>query len=150
MGFDFKLPDLGENVESGDVVSVLVKEGDQITPEQSVFEIEAGKSVLELPCPQGGTVTKIHVAKGAKVKVGETLLSLDSGNGSSPKAAAAAAPAKAAPAEKPAEAKPAPKEGRICSGQTGQARDRQSRADFHAQAASRRSGHASPGSRVGR
>lgn len=102
MGFDLKLPELGENVDSGDVVSVLVKEGDEIKPEQSVFEIEAGKSVLELPCPQGGTVTKVHVSKGSKVKVGEILLSLDSGNGSSAKPAAAAAPAKAAPAEKPA------------------------------------------------
>ena len=32
MPVDFKLPDLGENIESGDIVSVLVKEGDEVQP----------------------------------------------------------------------------------------------------------------------
>src|SRR5438093_1356210 len=77
MAFDFKLPDLGENVESGDIVNVLVKEGDEIQPEQNVFEVETGKAVVELPCPQGGKISKIHVQKGSKVKVGDSLLSLE-------------------------------------------------------------------------
>ena len=35
MAIDFKVPDLGENVESGDIVNVLVKEGDEIQAEQA-------------------------------------------------------------------------------------------------------------------
>src|SRR3982074_3532779 len=91
MAIDFKLPDLGENVDSGDVVNVLVKEGQEIQADQSVMEIETGKAVVELPCPYAGRITKIHVKKGAKVKVGQPLLSLE-GDG---KQAKAKEPAKA-------------------------------------------------------
>ena len=48
MAIDFKVPDLGENVESGDIVNVMVKEGDEISADQSVMEIETGKAVVEL------------------------------------------------------------------------------------------------------
>ena len=51
MAIDFKVPDLGENVESGDIVNVMVKEGDEIQADQGVMEIETGKAVVELPCP---------------------------------------------------------------------------------------------------
>jgi pyruvate dehydrogenase complex dihydrolipoamide acetyltransferase long form len=104
MAIEFKLPDLGENVESGDIVSVLVHEGDTISAEQGVFEVETGKAVVELPCPHAGRIAKIHVQKGSKVTVGETLLTLDGSNGSAP--AAAQDQSKAA---KPAAAPPAPK-----------------------------------------
>src|SRR5438477_10158260 len=77
MAIDFTLPDLGENIESGDIVSVLVKEGDEIQADQNVLEIETGKAVVELPCPYPGRITKVHVQKGSKVKVGDPLLSLE-------------------------------------------------------------------------
>ncbi len=101
MPVDFKVPDLGENIESGDIVSVLVKEGDQVAAEQPVFEVETGKAVVELPTPHAGKITKIHVEKGSKVKVGDSLLTIETG---APAAAAKAAPATTAPAA----AKPAP------------------------------------------
>ncbi|HEX3727423.1 MAG TPA: 2-oxo acid dehydrogenase subunit E2, partial [Pirellulales bacterium] len=88
MPTDFKVPDLGENVESGDIVNVLVHEGDEIQADQGVMEIETGKAVVELPCPIGGRVTKVHVHKGSKVKVGDPLLTVEGSNSS------AAAPAK--------------------------------------------------------
>ncbi len=80
MAIDFKVPDLGENVESGDIVSVLVKEGDEIQADQGVMEIETGKAVVELPCPYPGRVTKVHVQKGSKVKVGDPLLTVEGNN----------------------------------------------------------------------
>jgi pyruvate dehydrogenase E2 component (dihydrolipoamide acetyltransferase) len=89
---DFKLPDLGENIESGDVVSVLVKEGDAIQAQQDVIEIETDKAVIAVPSDVGGTVTKIHVARGQSIKPGQVILSLQ------PAAAGAAAPAKSTPA----------------------------------------------------
>ncbi len=93
MAQDFKLPDLGENITSGDVVRVMVSEGDTIQPNQPVIEIETDKAVLEVPCPFGGRVTKVHVKQGQKAKVGAPLISVET-NG----AVAAAAPAKDAPA----------------------------------------------------
>jgi pyruvate/2-oxoglutarate dehydrogenase complex dihydrolipoamide acyltransferase (E2) component len=105
MGIDFKVPDLGENVESGDIVNVLVKEGDEISADQGVMEIETGKAVVELPCPFPGRVTKVHVHKGSKVKVGDPLITVEGNNA----AAAGKAKSVAAPASKPA-AKPAAEE----------------------------------------
>ncbi len=76
---EFKVPELGENIESGDIVNVLVKEGDEVQADQPVFEVETGKAVVELPTPQAGKITKMHVQKGAKVKVGDALLTIESG-----------------------------------------------------------------------
>jgi pyruvate dehydrogenase complex dihydrolipoamide acetyltransferase long form len=106
MNIDFPIPELGENIHSGDVVNVLVQEGQQVRPDQGVLELETDKAVVEIPCPHAGTVTKVHVKKGDTVKVGQTVLSLDVPDGaeSPPKnkpAAAAAPPAPRGPAAEP-------------------------------------------------
>lgn len=77
MAIDFKLPELGENIKSGDVVSVLVKEGDQIQANQGVVELETDKAVVEVPCPHAGRVTKIHVQKKQTVPIGGLLISIE-------------------------------------------------------------------------
>ena len=51
MNLEFTLPELGENIESGDVVSVLVREGDVIAGNDGVIEVETEKAVVEIPCP---------------------------------------------------------------------------------------------------
>jgi pyruvate dehydrogenase E2 component (dihydrolipoamide acetyltransferase) len=106
MATAFTLPDLGENIDSGDVVSVLVAPGDTVKPGQAVLEVETDKAVIEVPCPPGGVVKEVLVTKGETVAVGQKLLSLEAAG-----AAAAAPPASAAatapPAEKPAAARPA-------------------------------------------
>lgn len=84
MANDFTVPNLGENVEEGDIVKVMVSEGEEITADQNVMEIETGKAVVELPCPFAGKVTKVHVAEGSKVKVGDKLLTIESSDGKSP------------------------------------------------------------------
>src|SRR3954449_4988528 len=109
MAIDFKVPDLGENVDSGDIVNVMVKEGDDVQAEQSVMEIETGKAVVELPCPYPGRVTKVHVQKGSKVKVGDSLLTVESGN-ASPAKAKSQTPAEKSAVEKPPAEKQAPDE----------------------------------------
>jgi len=76
MAIDFVLPELGENIESADVVNVLVAEGDQIHANQSVVELETDKAVVEIPCPHAGKVVKVHVRKGQKIKVGEPLITV--------------------------------------------------------------------------
>jgi pyruvate dehydrogenase E2 component (dihydrolipoamide acetyltransferase) len=77
MNIDFKLPALGENVTSGDVVTVLVREGDVIAANAGVMELETDKAVLEIPCPHAGKITKVLVAKGQNVKVGQPILSVE-------------------------------------------------------------------------
>ncbi len=99
MATEFKLPDLGENIASGDVVTVFVSEGDVVKPGQPLLEVETDKAVIEVPCPPGGLVEKVLVKKGDTVKVGETLVLLGSMVDAAPKPAAAA-PAK--PAAEPA------------------------------------------------
>jgi len=74
---DIKLPNLGENIESGDIVSVLVKEGDEIQANQAVVEVETGKATVELPSPHAGKVVKLHVKPGQSVPVGGLLLSIE-------------------------------------------------------------------------
>ena len=105
MATEFKLPDLGENIASGDVVTVFVSEGDIVKPGQALLEVETDKAVIGVPCPPGGLVSKVLVKKGDTVKVGQPLVLLEAA-GSAPAAAETpAAPPVAAPA--PARA-PAP------------------------------------------
>src|SRR5262249_8560172 len=105
---DVKLPDLGENIESADVVSVLVKEGDVIKREQDVIEIETEKAVMAVPSDGAGKVTKIHVARGQTIKPGQVILSLEASTAGAAGPAKSAAPAKesAAPPKAPTAAKP--------------------------------------------
>ncbi|MBL8827761.1 MAG: 2-oxo acid dehydrogenase subunit E2 [Planctomycetaceae bacterium] len=101
MAIDFKLPNLGENIDSGDIINVLVKEGDVISANQGIVEVETGKATVEIPCPHAGKIAKLHVKAGQSAKVGSVLVTIEAG------ATAAAAPAKAAPAA-PAAAPAAP------------------------------------------
>ena len=59
MAIEFQLPELGENIESGDVVNVLVQEGETIAGNTGVIELETDKAVVEIPCPHAGRVSKI-------------------------------------------------------------------------------------------
>jgi pyruvate dehydrogenase E2 component (dihydrolipoamide acetyltransferase) len=74
---EFKLPELGENVSSGDVLRVLVKPGDTISKEQPVLELETDKATIEVPSSVEGQVKDIKVKSGEKVKVGQVILTVD-------------------------------------------------------------------------
>jgi len=87
---EFKLPDLGEGLTEGEVVRWLVKEGDAVTLNQPIVEVETAKAVVEIPAPYAGTVVKLHAGEGDTLDVGAPLLSVDTGGGSG---AAAAEPA---------------------------------------------------------
>ncbi len=76
---EFRLPELGENIESGDVVKILVSAGDTITKDQSVMEIETDKATIEVPAPVSGMIEKIHVNEGDKILVGQLMMTIDEG-----------------------------------------------------------------------
>ncbi len=77
MSKEFKLPELGENIESADVVSVLVKAGDKVEKEQSIIEIETDKATVEVPSSVEGTIKEVLVKQGDKIKVGQVLIKVD-------------------------------------------------------------------------
>lgn len=81
MAIEFKLPELGENIESGDVVNVLVEVGDSVTEGQSILEIEAGKASMEIPSPTTGTISAVHIVQGETVSVGQLAFTLEPGGG---------------------------------------------------------------------
>ncbi len=107
--FDFKLPDLGEGVHEGQIVNVLVKEGEPINEFQPMLEVETDKAAVEIPSPKGGKVAKVHVQAGQMVKVGQIMITIDdAGGGSAAPAAPTAKPAAASAPAKPAAPPPAP------------------------------------------
>jgi pyruvate dehydrogenase E2 component (dihydrolipoamide acetyltransferase) len=81
MATEIKLPALGENVPGGDIVDVKVKVGDDVKPEQPLFEVEAEKSTVAVPSPLGGRITKLLVKKGDHVETGQALAMIEEGNG---------------------------------------------------------------------
>jgi pyruvate dehydrogenase E2 component (dihydrolipoyllysine-residue acetyltransferase) len=74
---EFKLPELGENIEQGDLVRLMVAPGATVSPGQSVVEIETDKAVVEVPSSVGGTVQEIRVKEGEKIKVGQVIFTVD-------------------------------------------------------------------------
>ena len=77
MALEFKLPELGENIESGDVTRVAVAVGDTVSEGQTLLEIEAGKATMEIPSPADGIVTALHVQEGDSVAPGQLAVEID-------------------------------------------------------------------------
>jgi pyruvate dehydrogenase E2 component (dihydrolipoamide acetyltransferase) len=88
---DVKLPKLGEGADSGVVVTLLVKEGDEVSDGQPMLEIENEKAVAPIPAPASGVVSRIRVKVGDRISVGQSLMSIDLSAGS-PEAGEAKAP----------------------------------------------------------
>src|SRR5438552_1805152 len=76
MAYEFRLPDLGEGLDEGEVVHWLVQEGDLVKEEQPIVEVMTDKVTVEIPSPRAGTVLKICVGEGDVVPVGTTLLTI--------------------------------------------------------------------------
>ncbi|MCK9494020.1 MAG: 2-oxo acid dehydrogenase subunit E2 [Dehalococcoidia bacterium] len=106
---DFKLPSLGEDIQEADVLKLLVSEGDTVTVDQPLMEIETEKATLDVPAEAAGTISKIHVAEGDTITVGQLIITIESGD-SAAQQAPSAEPAEQAAAPAPAEPTPAPTE----------------------------------------
>ncbi|HZH49958.1 MAG TPA: dihydrolipoamide acetyltransferase family protein [Nitrospira sp.] len=76
-----ELPFLAEGVEGGDVVQVLVHEGDQVTEGQSLIELETDKATVPVPAPAAGKITRLLVRQGDHLKVGQALVELEGADG---------------------------------------------------------------------
>ena len=134
MPTEFKLPNLGEGVDSGEVVGVSVKAGDSVSKGQSMLEVETNKAVMDVPAPADAVIASVNVKQGDKVKPGQVMVTYEAApsgaakapvaaSGQAPIAAAAKAEApKAAPVPAPAAPSPAtPSEPALRSPQQSQA-----------------------------
>jgi len=119
---EFKLPELGENIDQGDLVRLMVSPGKTVSEGEPVMELETDKAVVEVPSSVSGVVKDVRVKEGEKIKVGQVIFTVDNGAGGkrtqaraaitptagskpeqkSPSQAPAAVAAQPKPAEKPA------------------------------------------------
>jgi pyruvate dehydrogenase E2 component (dihydrolipoamide acetyltransferase) len=72
-----ELPFLADGVEGGDVVQVLVREGDQLAEGQSLIELETDKATVPVPAPAAGKVVRVLVRQGDQLKVGQAIVELE-------------------------------------------------------------------------
>jgi pyruvate dehydrogenase E2 component (dihydrolipoyllysine-residue acetyltransferase) len=93
---EFVLPELGENIEAGDVVRVLVHAGDTLQRDQPILELETDKATIEVPSSVSGVVKELRVKTGDKVKVGQAILVVDDEGAEAPPPDPNASGAKAA------------------------------------------------------
>ncbi len=76
---ELKLPDIGEGVTEGEMVSWLVKVGDQVEADQPVAEVMTDKATVEVPAPDAGTISKLVAKEGDMIPVGQVMLKMELG-----------------------------------------------------------------------
>src|SRR5437868_10209224 len=81
---EFILPELGENIDQGDLVRLMISPGAKVSEGQPIMELETDKAVVEVPSSVTGTVKDVRVKEGEKVKVGQVIFTLESGGGAPP------------------------------------------------------------------
>lgn len=101
---EFKLPDIGEGIAEGEIVSWKVKPGQQVKEEDEFVEVMTDKATVTITVPHAGVIKELRCKEGDVVPVGSVIAVIDAGASGG----AAAAPAAAAPAAKPAAPAPAP------------------------------------------
>lgn len=114
MVHDVILPEISENVDKGNVVSVLVSEGDTVQEQDPLLEIETEKAAVEVPSTAAGKVVEILVSEGEEAAVGSVVVRIETeggGEAAEEEAPAEETPKEEAPAEEaPAEQPPAKEE----------------------------------------
>lgn len=101
MPTQIKLPNLGENIESGDVLSILVSEGDTVKANQDLLEVETDKATMPIPAPQAGKIVKILVSEGDTVAVGAPIIEFEASGAGDNGAKKKAEPPKSEKAQAP-------------------------------------------------
>ncbi|MGH3442430.1 MAG: biotin/lipoyl-containing protein, partial [Nitriliruptorales bacterium] len=74
---DFLLPDLGEGLESGEIVAWNVEVGDRVELNQEICDVETAKAVVSIPCPFAGTLVERFGQVGEELEVGQPLVRID-------------------------------------------------------------------------
>ena len=79
MAKEFKLPDLGEGIHEGEILSVRVSKGDKVKEGDIILEVETDKAAVEVPSPYSGVVEEIRVKPGDTVNVGDVMMTFTVG-----------------------------------------------------------------------
>ncbi|MCB2207253.1 MAG: 2-oxo acid dehydrogenase subunit E2 [Bacteroidetes bacterium] len=77
---EIKLPEIADNIDVATVVSIHVSVGDTVSQDDSIAEMESDKAVFDLPTDWAGTVKEIKVKEGDEVKVGQVVLTIETGD----------------------------------------------------------------------
>ncbi len=80
----FKLPDLGEGIHEGEILSIRVSVGDEVKEGDIIMEVETDKAAVEIPSPYTGMVEEILVKPGDTVKVGDVLVTFRTAEAEAP------------------------------------------------------------------
>ncbi len=105
MATEFKLPEVGEGIDAGVVVGLLVAVGDAIEIDQPVLELETDKAVVEIPSTVQGVVQAINVKENDEARVGQVILTVaEAAAGNAPVAVAEPPPEGDVPAAAPVSA----------------------------------------------
>ena len=81
--YDFKLPDIGEGVVEGEVVTWHVSVGDVVSEDDPIVDVMTDKATVTIPSPTDGTVVSLNGEVGDMVAVGSVLIEFDT-DGSAP------------------------------------------------------------------
>ena len=73
---EVKVPDIGDFADVP-VITVFVKPGDTVAPDDPLIELESDKATMEVPSPIGGKVTEVKLKEGDKVSEGTVILTLE-------------------------------------------------------------------------
>ena len=106
---EFRLPELGEGVNEGELVKWRVKEGESVRDDQPLCEVMTDKATIEIPSPFSGTIRQLVAKEGEIVKVHQLMLvaevagakAVAAVSGHSPAPVAVPAPVSTAPAPAP-------------------------------------------------
>lgn len=104
---EVRVPDIG-NFPEVDVIEVLVKEGDEVTAEDSLLTLESDKASMDIPAPFSGKVKSVRVRAGEKVAEGSLILTMEVAEGIAAQPAAPVPPPAVSAPQPVVEAKPAP------------------------------------------
>jgi pyruvate dehydrogenase E2 component (dihydrolipoamide acetyltransferase) len=74
---EFTLPDVGEGVAEGTLEAWLVSEGDQVSEDQPLAEVETDKALVDVPSPVDGTIERLHAEAGDVVPVGDVIVTFE-------------------------------------------------------------------------
>jgi 2-oxoisovalerate dehydrogenase E2 component (dihydrolipoyl transacylase) len=74
---EFTLPDLGEGLTEGEILTWLVKVGETVELNQPIVEVETAKAAVEIPAMWAGVVTQIFYQAGTTVEVGSPIVAID-------------------------------------------------------------------------
>lgn len=81
MSIEIKVPQLPESVSSATVGAWTVAEGDSISRDQNVLELETDKVMLDVPATEAGVLKEIRIKAGESVKAGDVLGIIEAGKG---------------------------------------------------------------------